>query len=62
MSSAICLNLDKSKILSSGNGVIKSFSKMKINLRILNIAAKGEIARFDQFHLLSQRFQKSFNT
>ena len=61
MLSAICFNLDQSKILSSGNGLthyhtIAHFDTLKIYIVVENIVRKGEIACNKQFLLLSQSF------
>ena len=48
MSSAICFNLDQSKILSSGNGIN----------RAENTVDKGENAGYQYFLLFSQCFPK----
>ena len=67
MSSAVCFNLDQSKILLSGNG-LKAFEDNKIyvteNLnfvlrRVENIVAKGEDAGCQHFLLFLQSFQKA---
>ena len=67
MSSAVCFNLDQSKILLSGNG-LKAFEDNKIyvteNLnfvlrRVENIVAKGEYAGCQHFLLFLQSFQKA---
>ena len=65
MSSAICFNLDQSKILSCGNGLTLSqmtnFSTSKKCLKSLqtgrkNTMGKGEIALYQQFLLFPTRF------
>ena len=69
MLSAICFNLDQSKILSSGNGLtkLKDFaddnSNFEENCRKLfklveNTMGEGEIARYEQFLLFPQCFQR----
>ena len=71
MSSAICFNLDQSRILSSGNGLIQLvhvfFSQVlhipgfdeigsKFSKWVENTVEKGEIARYEQFLLFPQCF------
>ena len=66
MSSAICFNLDKSKILSSGNG-LKEFTGNNFNVATIvqfffdwlgNILGKGENAGYQHSLLFLQYFQK----
>ena len=98
MSSAICFNMDQSKILSSGNGLMLSLSTCpklcqvvksepfpkqqildssklkefaddnfksddngrKFSKGVENTVGKGKIARYEQFLLFPQCFQKTF--
>ena len=75
MSSAICFNLDQSKILSSGNGLtyvhlskLRAFTvnnlivnqMMKIVIHTVeNTVDKGENAGYQHFHLYPPCFQKA---
>ena len=80
MSSAICLNLNQSKILSSGKELnhyqttnldwfkLKEFADdnlkfeengRKLSKQVENTVGKGEIARYEQFLLFPQCFQKA---
>ena len=60
MSSAICFNLDQSKILSSGNGLTLFQTRHCFYLSALQIlekaVGKGEIALNEQFLLFSAFF------
>ena len=60
MSSAICFNLDQSKILPSGNGL--NVAKMTILLfdRAENTVGKAENAGYQHFHLFPTMFSKTF--
>ena len=58
MLSAICFNSDQSKILSSGNVLLKN---MKFVFgRVENIVGKGENAEYQHFLLFPQMFSKAF--
>ena len=72
LSSAICFNLDQSKVLSSGNGLnstkLKEFAdnnsifdenSRELPKRVENTVRKEEIARYEQFLLYPQCFQKT---
>ena len=60
MLSAICFNLDQSKILSSGNGLTNSHTMTPFaplgNKPFENTVGKGEIACNEQFLLFLQCF------
>ena len=53
MSSAICFNLDQSKILSSGDRL-----KLVKMSQVENLEGKGKNAVYQDFLLLLQSFQK----
>ena len=62
MLSAICFNLDQSKILSSVNGLTPSqMTNFRLCLieMVENTVKKGEIAHYKQFLLFPLCFQKT---
>ena len=59
MSSAVCLNLDQSKILSSGNGLSSVWLKWCIYFVDSGENINGENAGYQHFSFL-QCFQKDF--
>ena len=59
ISSAICYNLDQSKILSPGNGLNVTMRKAEMTE---SIDGKGENASYQHFLLFQQYFQKNTST
>ena len=58
MSSANGLNLDQSKILSSGNGLNAGKIKIFVFERVKNIVGKGKNSGYQHFLLFPQLFQR----
>ena len=57
MSSAICFNLDQSKILLSGNGL--NIAKLFLSEIVENIVGKGENVAYQHFVFFPQCFYES---
>ena len=61
MLSAICFNLEQSKILSSGNGLnVAIIIFFPVFDRMENTVGKGENAGYQHFLLFPQNFQKLY--
>ena len=52
--------LDSSKLKESGVKSLKFDENGEVTQRVENTVGKGEIARYEQFLLFSQCFQKTF--